>query len=162
MKQRPGLILVSHGSLLCGADKAVNEHAARLRKSGDFHSVRIGFLNYSNPSFGEALAAIMVEGATEVILVPYFLVPGRFARAVISDALAHYSNIAAGIVIRIANPIGYEPLLVEAVLQLVESTGDTESRTSAISESLLACATNPKCPLVGLSGCKARSEDAAQ
>src|SRR5207253_2121682 len=37
------LILFSHGSVLCGAGQALDEHAARLRERGDFGIVEIGY-----------------------------------------------------------------------------------------------------------------------
>jgi hypothetical protein len=51
------ILLVTHGSLLCGSDDAVYQHARRLRDSRRFACVAVGFLNYGEPSLEAALEA---------------------------------------------------------------------------------------------------------
>jgi sirohydrochlorin ferrochelatase len=81
------VILVGHGSLRPGSGAAMIRLAARARAAGIAPLVAVGFLNYSRPLLGEALARCIARGASEVALLPYFLVPGRFVRADLPRAL---------------------------------------------------------------------------
>src|SRR5690349_4081909 len=76
----PGLILFSHGSVLCGAGQMLHEHAAALRQRGEFGAVEVAFLNYSKPTFLDAVKACAELGPERAVVAPYFLVPGKFVR----------------------------------------------------------------------------------
>src|SRR5437763_16236689 len=80
------LILFSHGSVLCGAGQALEDHAARLRDRGGFDIVEIGYMNYSRPTFEASVERCAAVGATRSVVVPYFLVPRKFAT---NDLSAH-------------------------------------------------------------------------
>ena len=58
------LILFSHGSLLCGAGEALEAHAARLRARGRWPVVEVGYMNYSEPTFAQAIEGAGPAGAT--------------------------------------------------------------------------------------------------
>src|SRR5687768_11321086 len=73
-----GLILFSHGSVLCGAGNALEAHVARLREGREWAAVEIGYLNYSRPTFQEAVQRLAAAGIRRISIVPYFLVPGYF------------------------------------------------------------------------------------
>src|SRR5207237_10459289 len=71
-----GLILFSHGSVLCGAAETLREHAQRLADSGRWRRVEVGFLNYSEPRFAEAVRACARAAVRRIVVAPYFLIPG--------------------------------------------------------------------------------------
>lgn len=73
-----GLILFSHGSLLCGAGAALAEHAVRLDDTGDFAAVELGYLNFSAPTFEHAVEQMAAAKIYRVVVAPFFLVPGYF------------------------------------------------------------------------------------
>src|SRR5437588_10832463 len=83
-----GLILFSHGSVLCGAGQMLLEHAERLRKGGEFAAVEVGFLNYTEPTFLDAVQALALRGITRAVVAPYFLVPGQFVAIDIPRAVS--------------------------------------------------------------------------
>ena len=72
------LLLFSHGSVLCGSERTLEDLAARLRARGAAPIVEMGFLNYSKPLFATAFERCVQQGATEITVVPYFLVAGKF------------------------------------------------------------------------------------
>ena len=65
------LILFSHGSLLCGAGEALDAHAEGLRKTGKWQVVTVGYLNYSEPTFLEAVRHCHEQGARSITAVPF-------------------------------------------------------------------------------------------
>lgn len=76
---KPAVILVGHGSKAPGFDGAMKRVAARLRR-GDYRSVRCAFLEISSPSIADALRSAIRQGATDVRIMPYFVLSGRHIR----------------------------------------------------------------------------------
>ena len=74
------LILFSHGSVLCGAGQNLFELARFMQARGDAPIVEVGFLNYSEPPFADAFRRCVERGATQITVVPYFLVAGKFVK----------------------------------------------------------------------------------
>lgn len=109
------VILVGHGSLRNASGAAMIRLAARAQKEGVAPLVKAGFLNYSRPRFAETLDRVVARGATDVVVVPYFLLPGKFVREdvprMITAARATHPQIA----LRMAAPFGDHPALAALV-----------------------------------------------
>jgi sirohydrochlorin cobaltochelatase len=111
------VVLVGHGSLRQGAGAAMIRLAERAQAAGVAPIVCAGFLNYSRPTFGEALARCVEGGASEVIIQPYFLVPGKFVRDDLAR-LAEASRLAhPELSIQVAQPFGDHPALAQLLLK---------------------------------------------
>lgn len=147
------LILFSHGSLLCGAGRTLDAHAATLRRSSGFPIVEIGYLNYSEPAFGDAVARCAASGATRIVALPYFLVPGKF----VSEDLPREVQAAAverpGIEFVVAEPIGLHPALADAVTELADLARGPASWHDLALVAPDYCRANPRCPLYQTPAC---------
>jgi sirohydrochlorin cobaltochelatase len=110
-------MLIGHGSLRSGAGAAMIRLAERARAAGVAPIVSAGFLNYSQPTFDETLAGCVEGGASEVIVQPYFLIPGKYVR----DDLARLADAGRrafpGLSIQIAQPFGDHPALARLLLK---------------------------------------------
>ncbi len=71
-------IIVGHGSILSDAGAAMMRIADSLRREQITPIVQAGFLNYNQPTFADALAAALEQGATTILIVPYFLIAGAY------------------------------------------------------------------------------------
>jgi len=79
--------------------------------------VSAGFLNYSRPTFDETLAHCVASSASEIIIQPYFLVPGKFVREDLAR-LAEAGRLAhPGLSIRVAAPFGDHPALARLLFK---------------------------------------------
>ena len=91
-------ILVGHGSLRKASGAAMIRLAALLRKEGDFAIATAGFLNFSRPTFTDAVARCVRKGATEVFVQPYFLISGYYVKTgvpkLVAEARAAYPEVA--------------------------------------------------------------------
>ncbi len=154
------VILFSHGSLLCGAGEALAAHAARLRAQGLAPVVEIGYLNYSEPPFVEAVAKCVAAGADRILVTPYFLVPGKFVKVdlprVVEEAQAAYPEIK----FEVAEAIGYDVELAEAISASARAAVPPEAWQDDLKRAALACRANPECPLYGTPSCPATPEAA--
>ena len=109
------VILVGHGSLRNASGAAMIRLAARAQKEGVAPLVKAGFLNYSRPRFAETLDRVVARGATDVVVAPYFLVPGKFVRVDVPRLITEAQAAHPQITLRLAEPFGDHPALAELV-----------------------------------------------
>src|SRR4051812_27461808 len=110
------IILFSHGSLLCGAGESLGQLARRMREEGDTPIVEVGYLNYSDPSFEVAFERCLQAGATRIIVVPYFLVAGKFVTVDLPRQVANVKARYPAIEVRIADAMRAHSYLADALL----------------------------------------------
>ena len=111
------VMLIGHGSLRPGAGAAMIRLAERVQAAAVAPIVTAGFLNYRRPTFSEALVRCIDDGARDLIVQPYFLIPGKFVhndleRLVQAGQLAHPE-----LSLRIARPFGDHPALARLLLK---------------------------------------------
>ncbi len=111
------VLIVGHGSLRPAAGAAMIRLAERVQAAGVAPIVTAGFLNYSRPTFAEALVRCIEGGAAEVIVQPYFLVPGKFVREELARLLEAGRLAHPGLLLRMAQPFGDHPALARLVLK---------------------------------------------
>lgn len=147
------LILFSHGSLLCGAGEALDEHAQRLRARGGYDLVAIGYLNYSEPSFADAVATVVGAGAHRIIVAPYFLAPGYFVTTSLPKELNKASAAHPGVEFAVADALGSDTSLVDALLDAALSARPAAHWRDPIKRAASSCRPSPTCPLYGTPAC---------
>lgn len=111
------IVLIGHGSLRGGSGASMIRLAARLREAGVAPLTAAGFLNYSRPSFGEALGSVVARGAREVAVQPYFLVPGKFVGVDVPRAVAAAQGQHPAIRVALAPPLGDHLALSELLVK---------------------------------------------
>jgi sirohydrochlorin cobaltochelatase len=121
------VILIGHGSLRAGSGAAMIRLARRAQEAGVAPLVQAGFLNYSRPAFADTLTRCVAGGVTEVVVQPYFLVPGKFIREDIPRAVADARRRYPQLDIALAEPFGDHPALAELVVK--RGTGNREQGT---------------------------------
>jgi sirohydrochlorin ferrochelatase len=102
--------------VLCGADRIVERHAANLR-GPEWCAVEVGFLNYSAPSFEVAVERCVDAGAKQIVVVPYFLVNGRFVTQDLPPRIASARTAFPQVEVTVADAILDAELMCEIVLQ---------------------------------------------
>jgi sirohydrochlorin cobaltochelatase len=114
---RRAVVLVGHGSVRAGSGAAMFRLAERARAAGMAPIVAAGFLNYRRPTFAEVLAGCVADGATEVIVQPYFLVNGKYVRDDVARLIEAGRQAHPGVLLQSAAPFGDHPALARLVLQ---------------------------------------------
>ena len=109
------LLLIAHGSRRPEANADLDHLAAQLRDRGRYDSVRTSYLELAPPTIAEGGAQCIAAGATEVILLPYFLSPGVHVREDLQEALGELQSAHPGVSFRLAEHLGRHPLLVQVV-----------------------------------------------
>jgi sirohydrochlorin ferrochelatase len=123
-----GVILLSHGSSVQGASDALFEHAEGIRARGVFHSVEVAFVNLGAPSLETAAERSFAAGVCRIVVVPYFLVSGRFVQDDVAKHVAEAQQRWPAVEFVPADSLGDSPYLVEAVIETAASARSLEFR----------------------------------
>ena len=108
-------LLAGHVSLITASGKAMVRLADILRKEGTSPIVEAGFINYSRPTFAEAVAKCAHLGATRIIVQPYLLIDGYFSQILIPRLIKEAVSTRPGLKFLITGALGFHPSLVELV-----------------------------------------------
>ena len=147
------LILFSHGSLLCGAGEALDAHAGRLRRTGEWDLVAVGYLNYSQPTFGEAVAECRAQGATRIVVLPFFLVPGYFVTKSLPEQVEAARADFPDLEFVIADALGFDTGLADALIASAQAPLGPEQWRDDLTAAARGCRARPDCPLYGTPNC---------
>ena len=109
------VLLVSHGSKATGFEEAMKKVAAALTASGEYREVACAYLEVNSPSIPEGIESLVRGGATEIIVMPYFLLTGKHVIAdipgIIRKAKAEFKNVD----IKLAPYLGFDEKIVAVV-----------------------------------------------
>lgn len=106
------LIVVDHGSRAAAANEIVERVADALRAGGEWDHVRAAHLEAAPPLLADVAGELAALGVRALVVVPYFLGPGRHASVDVPRVVA---EAAPGVEVRVAGPLGYDEALVELV-----------------------------------------------
>ncbi|MEA2176646.1 MAG: sirohydrochlorin ferrochelatase, partial [Blastocatellia bacterium] len=74
------VLVVGHGSRRREANDDVREAARLIGERGGFTLIAAAFLELEHPNIQDAFAQLVQQGASHIIVHPYFLSPGRHTR----------------------------------------------------------------------------------
>ena len=123
------IILFSHGSVVGGIERNLEDIAARMRSRGDAAIVEVGFLNYTEPSFSRAIERCIEQGATRILIAPYFLISGKFVVHDLPRAIDTARAQHPALQFVVADVIGFHPALAAAI---VASARDANPEADAL------------------------------
>ncbi len=117
MKEK--IILLAHGS----SDTNWSNTFVRLTEPAcaDNKHVALGFMELSEPSLEDCIAAAKEEGFTHVSVLPLFLAKGRHLKKDVPGMLKEYET-KYSISSVLLPPIGEHPRLADALCDIIEET----------------------------------------
>lgn len=114
------VVLVDHGSRRAEANAQLEALAERVREREPGTLVVTAHLELATPDIGEALAACASAGARDVVLLPWFLSPGRHTAEDIPRAVAAARERHPELRVRIGEPLGLDARLVDVALSRIQ------------------------------------------
>jgi sirohydrochlorin ferrochelatase len=111
------LLLIAHGSRRPEANADLEWVATELRARGRFPTVQVSYLELAEPGIEDGGARCAEAGATEVLMVPYFLSPGVHVAEDLTEARDALAARFPGVRFALAEPLGRHPLLIDVVDQ---------------------------------------------
>lgn len=121
------LLLVDHGSRRAASNAQLEQTAELVRASlPPTCLVAFAHMELAEPTIAASIDALVARGATSIVVVPYFLSPGRHSQEdiprMVREAASAHSRVSvttadclgidgalAGLVVRRARSAGFEP-----------------------------------------------------
>lgn len=119
--QTRAVILVDHGSREREANRQLAAIAAALRRRLPGRRIATAHLSLARPALPEAIDACAAAGAREIVVMPYFLAPGRHSTGDVPRIARAARARHPGVRIRVAKPLGVHAGLVAAVMERVRA-----------------------------------------
>jgi sirohydrochlorin ferrochelatase len=113
------VLLVDHGSRRPEANAVLDGIAELLRDRLPGTIVRVAHMELAAPGIGAGVDACVAEGATEIVVHPYFLGPGEHASQDIPSQVRAAGDRHRHVSIRVSEPLGVHPGLVDAILDRI-------------------------------------------
>ena len=113
------IILLAHGSRVPDAGKDMERIAAGLRSKHRRSMVEVCNMSQLGPLFPETFAKCVQQGATRVIVIPYFLHLGVHMRQDIPAILREEAKKAPHVSVILGKHLGFDESLVDLVEQRI-------------------------------------------
>jgi sirohydrochlorin ferrochelatase len=115
------VLLVDHGSRRPEANALV-EGLARALRSELGRIVEVAHLEAATPSIEQGIDACVAGGAVEITVLPCFLALGRHVKQDVPALARKAAARHRGVRVRVAEPIGTHPKVVEILLERLRET----------------------------------------
>lgn len=110
------LLLVAHGSPRPEANEDIRQLADLVRERLRDLPVSIGYLDCNAPDIAAAVDGCVAAGATEVVVVPYFLHSGKHLVRDIPEILEQCSRRNPSVTITLCDYVGHQPAIADILL----------------------------------------------
>jgi len=111
------LLIIAHGSRRMASNDEVREVTRQLSlQAHDFEHISCAFLELDEPSIPQGLLNAIKSGATEIIVLPYFLSAGRHVTEDIPTQIKPIQDAHLNIEIKIAPYLGAASAIPEILL----------------------------------------------
>ena len=109
------VILVDHGSKVAASNQLLIEIVEAYRRHSDWAIVEPAHMELAEPSIATTFSRCAELGARRVIVMPYFLGPGRHSREDIPRLTAEAAQIHPGIDYLVTGPLGLHELVLQVI-----------------------------------------------
>jgi sirohydrochlorin cobaltochelatase len=110
-----GILLFAHGARDPHWARPFEVVAARVRELRPDTAVRLAYLELMSPGLAQAGAELATAGCEEITVVPLFLGAGGHVRKDLPALVQSLAVAHPGVRVRLRNPIGEDPLVIEAL-----------------------------------------------
>jgi sirohydrochlorin ferrochelatase len=117
------LLLIAHGSRQEEANEDLYHFVSELGTKGAYPIVEASFLELAEPNIETGSLRCIDQGATQVILLPYFLSAGVHVRRDLTAIGRRLAKRFPDVNFLLAEPMGRHPLLLDVVTDRAREAG---------------------------------------
>ncbi len=117
------ILLIDHGSRRAEANALLKDVADQVRRRAPESIVEVAHMEIAEPDIFEGIDACVKKGATQIVVHPFFLGPGRHSTEDIPAQVERAGEKHPNVRIRISEALGGHAALIDAILDRV---GDTD------------------------------------
>ena len=129
------VLLIAHGSRRAEANEDLVKLAMQISEQGTYRSVQVSYLELATPTILEGGRICASEGATCVLMLPYFLSAGVHVANDLEEVRQQLVNEFPNVGFTLCQHLGLHPLMTEIVLDRLNeghSSHDPDSNDSTI------------------------------
>ena len=121
---KTAILLIAHGSPVAAANAELHRLVQRVQERGGGDIVAAAFLEGADPDIPTGLNTCVAQGATRVIAVPYFLLPGRHVAQDLPLALQRAAERHPEVEFLQAEHLGGHEILADIAWERVQAAGE--------------------------------------
>ncbi len=115
-----GLVVVDHGSRREASNEMLLEMVDMVRAAVPYRVVEPAHMELAEPSIATAFRRCVDAGCRQVVVTPYFLLPGRHWSQDIPELSEKAAAEHPGVEFMVSAPLGLHPLMAQVVGARVE------------------------------------------
>lgn len=110
-----GVVIVDHGSRVAESNAALLQVAVLFQQTLQHANVQPAHMELAEPSIAQAVQACAQAGAKRIVMVPFFLLPGRHWRKDIPQLTREACHDAGGLPFLVTAPLGVAQGVVDVL-----------------------------------------------
>lgn len=114
-----GLVLVDHGSRKGAANQLLLDVADLFRRVSGAKIVEPAHMELAEPTIEQAFDACVAQGATTVVVHPYFLAPGKHSTTDIPRMVKEAAAKHPGVRYHVTQPLGLDEKIAQLIVERV-------------------------------------------
>lgn len=118
------IILLGHGSRVPRAGDGMARVADRLKEKFGYPLVEVCFMSRLGPHFPETLARCVQQGASRVVVIPYFLHTGLHILLDIPEMMQQEAEKYPRVELVFGKSLGFDEALVDLVNHCIQASTD--------------------------------------
>jgi len=118
------ILLVDHGSRRNQANEQLEGMAELVSERVPDTIVHVAHMEIAEPDIAQGVDACAADGADEIVVHPYFLAPGNHSTSDIPRLVGEAAARHPGLRVRVSEPLGLHPKLVDVILDRVDAARD--------------------------------------
>ena len=115
------LLLVGHGSKASLANEQLKQLAALYPLSDQIQKVKVAYLEICPPDIGTGIDFCVQDGASKIIVMPYFLFDGVHVAKDIPEILDEARKRHPSVLIKMTKAIGVDKVMVGLIETRIET-----------------------------------------
>jgi len=118
--QTVGLIIVDHGSKKTAANDLLIDATALFQRVSGAKIVEPAHMELADPTIAQAFDRCVAQGATLVVVHPYFLAPGKHSTTDIPRMTAEAAAKHPGVRFHVTQPLGLDEKIAALMMQRID------------------------------------------
>lgn len=118
--QTTGIIIVDHGSRREASNHMLEHFVAEFAQGCPYDIVEPAHMELASPSISDAFDRCVERGANQIIVCPYFLLPGKHWHEDIPSLTEEAAQRHPGIGYMVTSPIGLHPMMGQVIQSRIE------------------------------------------
>lgn len=120
--EKTGIVLVDHGSKVTESNTLLEKIAEAFQRQYQWSIVEPAHMELASPSIQTAFNRCVEQGAELVVVMPYFLGPGRHSRQDIPRLASAAAAAHKSLEYVVTAPLGMHELLLEVIDQRIQES----------------------------------------